>query len=546
MPAAIVIETRRCGLLGAGAYGSVRRARLHGSGAEVAVKSFLGSTAGCWPQTATREIVSLASMSAHPGVVPMHCAYMDERGKAHLVMPLLRTSLSEHVRCTLRGVVPAANVMAWSAQILNSVAHVHAAGFLHRDVKLENVLLDAAGNAVLGDFGMARHRVTGSELRPLTGNVCSLWTRCPELCVRVDSGARASHAYDDRVDAWSVGCVMLALAAGRYVIRSASAEHSTLPCIFQLLGLPSAQWPLMRSVGFSTAAYATLTRERQLANIMAACGDRSDLPPAFYSTVLELLSIDARERVTVQAVAARPEWHATWTPCRPCAGTFTFPAGAICPAAARGHRASMSTASSGSGSGPATASASTSDDDALLATAGRGTRAAPALQSPTAGMRRHAALWAWDVAVQTLTLHPLTALYGFTAWLRAVPLVVVEPGADLVLLAACCSLAAKMNDIPTVLPSAWTKACGTGVRVRQLHDAEHAVLRVLHGALVAGVTPRSAADGAAALALLAVTDWSVEQAMAHASEGDGASAAWRLACAQASRIAQAAAALREL
>lgn len=517
--AVVVIETRRSGLLGAGAYGSVRRGRVHGR--EVAVKSFLGATAGCWPQSATREVVSLASVAPHPGVMPLHFAYMDARGKPHVVMPLLRTSLSEHVRCTLRGSVPAAQVMSWTAQLLQAVAHVHASGFLHRDVKLENVLLDGAGNAVLADFGMARHRVLGSDLRPLTGNVCSLWTRCPELCV-----PRTEHLYDDRIDAWSVGCVMLALAAGRYVIRSASAEHSTLPSMFQLLGLPREDWPFLRSVGFSTAAYAPISSERRLANVMAACGDRSDLPRLFYSTALELLSIDSRERATVQAVAARPEWSAMWA--ADAAGAASAGAGA---AAAAGAAAGM--AAGGLGAGIANAIRPTT----------AGLDSTPDAAPPSLAMRRHAAAWAWDVT-QALKLHPLTALYGFAAWLRACRRVTVSPGADLVLLAACCSLAAKLNDIAIVLPSAWSKACGPTARVRHIYDAEATVLRVLRANPVAGMDVRRVREGVAALALLAVTEWTLEHALGRAAAGCGDdSAEWRAACDQVPRITAAAAAI---
>ncbi len=40
---------------------------------------------------------------------------------------------------------------------------MHTAGFVHRDLKLENVFLDAAGAARLGDFGLA---LSLHEVRP--------------------------------------------------------------------------------------------------------------------------------------------------------------------------------------------------------------------------------------------------------------------------------------------------------------------------------------------------------------------------------------------
>jgi serine/threonine-protein kinase len=40
-------------------------------------------------------------------------------------------------------------------QIASAPAHAHAYGVVHRDVKPSNILIDTAGNAFLGDFGLA-------------------------------------------------------------------------------------------------------------------------------------------------------------------------------------------------------------------------------------------------------------------------------------------------------------------------------------------------------------------------------------------------------
>merc|ERR1712045_191409 len=46
--------------------------------------------------------------------------------------------------------------------ILDALAHVHACGIVHRDVKVENTLLDHAGRPVLTDFGLSV-RLSDSE-----------------------------------------------------------------------------------------------------------------------------------------------------------------------------------------------------------------------------------------------------------------------------------------------------------------------------------------------------------------------------------------------
>jgi 5'-AMP-activated protein kinase catalytic alpha subunit len=41
-------------------------------------------------------------------------------------------------------------------QVVNSVGHCHCRSVLHRDVKLDNILLDEAGKIKLCDFGISR------------------------------------------------------------------------------------------------------------------------------------------------------------------------------------------------------------------------------------------------------------------------------------------------------------------------------------------------------------------------------------------------------
>lgn len=47
-------------------------------------------------------------------------------------------------------------VARWYADICEGLCAIHSAGIVHRDIKLENVLLDASGHAVLADFGISR------------------------------------------------------------------------------------------------------------------------------------------------------------------------------------------------------------------------------------------------------------------------------------------------------------------------------------------------------------------------------------------------------
>lgn len=89
----------------------------------------------------------------HPSIVALH-EVGSHHGKPYLVMDFVAGSdLNSHLARTRFSSRQAADVVR---QIAEALAYAHGEGILHRDVKPENVLLDAEGGAYLLDFGLAR------------------------------------------------------------------------------------------------------------------------------------------------------------------------------------------------------------------------------------------------------------------------------------------------------------------------------------------------------------------------------------------------------
>src|SRR5262245_18959786 len=59
-------------------------------------------------------------------------------------------------------------IVGWLTPIATALDFVHGKGYVHRDVKPENIMFDAEGNAYLGDFGVIKARADVSAGKPQT------------------------------------------------------------------------------------------------------------------------------------------------------------------------------------------------------------------------------------------------------------------------------------------------------------------------------------------------------------------------------------------
>ncbi|SER89677.1 Serine/threonine protein kinase [Lentzea xinjiangensis] len=137
--------------IGIGGMAEVYRAEDTVLDREVAVKVFRPG----WDDTAKRrfeaEVRTLAGLS-HPGLVPVHDAGTGD-DTPFLVMRLVEgRTLREEIA---GGPLPVQRVRRLGAELAEALAHVHAQGVVHRDVKPSNILLDAHDRPYLADFGLA-------------------------------------------------------------------------------------------------------------------------------------------------------------------------------------------------------------------------------------------------------------------------------------------------------------------------------------------------------------------------------------------------------
>ncbi|WP_433544295.1 protein kinase domain-containing protein (plasmid) [Streptomyces sp. CA-294286] len=188
--------------IGAGGAADVHRGLDLRLGRPVAVKVFRPDSGVDIEEESRREAVLLAQLH-HPGLVGVYDAGQD-KGHAFLVLELIEGS-------TLRSRIEESaltveETAALGADLADALAHAHAAGIVHRDVKPSNILLDASGRPHLTDFGISRLLDTTS--RTATGTLIGTAAYLsPEQVL----GRRVGRA----ADVYALGLVILECLTGR-------------------------------------------------------------------------------------------------------------------------------------------------------------------------------------------------------------------------------------------------------------------------------------------------------------------------------------------
>ncbi|KAI4207560.1 MAG: hypothetical protein LQ346_000492 [Caloplaca aetnensis] len=103
------------------------------------------------------------------------------------------------------GPIPSEKVQKIFTQLVGAVAYVHNMSCVHRDLKLENILLDKNENVKLCDFGFTRE---------YEGKMSYLQTFCGTVCYSAPEMLKGEKYAGEKVDVWSLGIILFALLTG--------------------------------------------------------------------------------------------------------------------------------------------------------------------------------------------------------------------------------------------------------------------------------------------------------------------------------------------
>ncbi|KAJ3146900.1 hypothetical protein HDU89_005930 [Geranomyces variabilis] len=191
--------------LGEGEFGKVKLATHTETGKQVAIKLIKKENIEQPSRRAKlmREI-SLLQAVDHPFIVTVY-EVIETRDYIGMIMEYASGGeLFEHILA--HRYLKERDACRFFAQLLAGVAYLHGRQIVHRDLKLENLLLDGQRNVIITDFGFANRSSVNPENLLLTscGSPCYA---APELVI--------SDGYvGEAADIWSCGVILYAMLCG--------------------------------------------------------------------------------------------------------------------------------------------------------------------------------------------------------------------------------------------------------------------------------------------------------------------------------------------
>jgi formylglycine-generating enzyme required for sulfatase activity/dienelactone hydrolase len=208
--------------LGAGGMGEVYRARHVALGREAAIKVLPDALASD-PERLKRfeQEARTASALNHPNIVTIY-DIAEHDGTRYLAMELVEgKTLRERLA---DGPLELREVLVVATQIAEGLARAHAASIVHRDLKLDNVMLTADGRVKILDFGLAKPALEAASVESEMSTASQLTQpgSVPGTVPYMSPEQAAARPVDHRSDQFSFGVVLYELVCGERPFQGAS------------------------------------------------------------------------------------------------------------------------------------------------------------------------------------------------------------------------------------------------------------------------------------------------------------------------------------
>lgn len=192
--------------LGEGSFAKVREGLHVPTGEKVAIKVIDKKRArkDTYVTKNLRREGQIQQMVRHPNITQL-LDILETENSYYLVMELCPGGNLMH-RIYEKKRLEEAEARRYIRQLVSAVEHLHRAGVVHRDLKIENLLLDEDNNIKLIDFGLSNCAGILGHSDPFSTQCGSPAYAAPELLAR--------KKYGPKIDVWSIGVNMYAMLTG--------------------------------------------------------------------------------------------------------------------------------------------------------------------------------------------------------------------------------------------------------------------------------------------------------------------------------------------
>ena len=196
-------------IIGEGGFGKVYYAKNKFSHTEVSIKTINKSkneNLMLDNLTIKNEIEVLKSLS-HPNIMKIYEFYSNEESYFLVNEYIKYGELSNKIKQTFSEL----QISVIIFQILKGLSYIHSHNIIHRDIKLENIMISDIENILINgkieqfywikiiDFGIAKFTSSNKKEKGMTG---TLYYMAPEVI---------KQNYDYKCDIWSVGVILYIL-----------------------------------------------------------------------------------------------------------------------------------------------------------------------------------------------------------------------------------------------------------------------------------------------------------------------------------------------
>ncbi|XP_027900518.1 ribosomal protein S6 kinase-related protein [Xiphophorus couchianus] len=163
----------------------------------------------------TKEEVIIQRQLRHPFIHRVQDCWQTQH---HLFIMFEYCSAGDlYTYWLLKGQFDQDQVRLLAAELGSALGFLHDLGIVHRDVKMENILLSDQGHLRLSDFGLSRRLTQGGRAFTVCGTIQYM---APEVL----SGGPYSHA----ADWWSLGVLLFSLVTGEFPLAAESNHINML------------------------------------------------------------------------------------------------------------------------------------------------------------------------------------------------------------------------------------------------------------------------------------------------------------------------------